>query len=209
MTGTEAWLDLQVELDGQWVEVPVRDSQEAGEWAAEAVDRGLRLRGATAGAAVHRLYVQTYAALLEMLRSRQGEEGSDLLLLGAYAFAPGDDLLPWTTVEVSLAALPEGWAVDRLLDSLVAPEDQRFGDPGISDVGTRAGEATKVKQLLVVDAADGEQEVHTSLLYVWALPEHPHAVVVMSAYFASAVDGELCEQAVDDLAASLLMEPST
>jgi hypothetical protein len=57
-----------------------------------------------------------------------------------------------------------------------------------------------------VDARDGGQDVQTSVVYVWPVPGAGSTALVMGAYFASAVDAELCEQALDELAASLRME---
>ena len=204
---TSEEMQLDVDLDARWLPVPLYTEHSPEEWGTEAVGLALSVReGLELSSPVRQVCEATYAGLLEVLRRRASQDADDVHLAAAYVFTPGEDVLPWTTVEFSATRLPEGLGVDRFVEDLVAPEDLRFGPPSVTDLQTRAGEAARVKQLLVVDAPDGGQEVHTSVVYVWQVEGSETTAVVMSSYFASAVDGELCEEALDELAASVRME---
>lgn len=197
--------EIVVQLDGRWIELPVRGEETPDTWAPRAVAAGLAARGVVETAAVERLYVQTWAELLRNLRRRSSDDGS--AMVAAYGFVPSADLLPVTTTEVHVATL-EGHTIERFVDDLVLPDADRFGPPDVLEVATAAGEATRLKQLVIAAGEDGAPVVHTNLLHVWSGPQ-PDSVLLMTSFFASPVDAELCLEAVDQLALTLTIVDGT
>ena len=197
-------VDMVVRLDGRWVELPVENQEDSGEWAAAAVAEGLAARSQDASTAVVALYTQAWAAVLDNLRERA--DGGDSRLVTAYGLVPGDEMLPVTVVELHATALDDARGVDGFVEDLVAPEEMRFGPPDVSEVSSPAGDAARLRQLLVVTDRDGGQTVATSLTYVWAGPDEGTAVL-MTAYFASPMDAELNTALVDEVASSLTYTP--
>jgi hypothetical protein len=197
-------IDMVVRLDGRWVQLPVEDHQDSGEWAAAAVTEGLAARSQDPTPAVVALYTQAWAAVLDNLRDRADD--GDSLLVTAYGLVPGDEMLPVTIVELHTTALDDTRGVDGFVEDLVAPEEMRFGPPDVSEVTSPAGDAARLRQLLVVSDQNGGQTVATSLTYVWVGPEEGTAVL-MAAYFASPMDAELNTALVDEVASSLTYTP--
>jgi hypothetical protein len=198
-------VDLVVRLDAGWIELPVTSDQDSGDWAKEAVAQGLKVRGVEVSGATRSLYTQAWAAVLDNLRTRA--DAGDSMIVSAYGLVPGTDLLPVTIVEAHVAVLTDGRGVDGLVEDLVAPEESRFGPPDVSTSDSPAGQAVRLKQLLVVEGSSGTdgqngQVVHTSLAHIWPGPEEGTAIL-MTAYFDSPMDAELCLHEVDALAGSL------
>lgn len=108
-------------------------------------------------------------------------------------------------VEVIVGSL-DADSLERFVDDLVAPDEARFGPPDVTELVTTAGDAVRLRQLLLADD-EGEQVVHTSLGCVWPGLQ-TGTVLVMSAYFASPLEAEFVTDAVDDLARSLTMAPA-
>jgi hypothetical protein len=207
-TAQEPGFAFEVQGDARWVQVPHPLVGDAGVWAAEVVQEGLRVRGVTEDEAVRMLYTQSLAGVAETIsgRERPGAE-----LVGAYLLVPGDDLVPVTAAELEVVACDPALGVDGFAEGLVLPADQRFGDPGTDTIQTRNGEAVRIEQLAIREAtaaaaADGDQDqtVATLVAYVWPGPV-AGSVVLLHAYFGSPVDAELCREPLDDLAGSLMV----
>jgi hypothetical protein len=195
---------MSVALDSRWIELPVRDAVDSGDWAAGAVDEALALRGLAEPAGVRHLYVQTYAALVDQLRARADVPGSQLG--AAWALVADADLLPVTVVEATLHLLDEGSSLDRFVERAIAAPQQRFAHPDVTELSTAAGDAIRVQQLRVVDEAGDDPTVQTSVMHVWRGPE-PDTVLTLTAWFDSPVEAELSRERLDALAASLRLEP--
>jgi hypothetical protein len=195
---------MSVALDSRWIELPVRNTVDSGEWATRAVDEALALRALVEPEAVRQLYVQTYAALVDQLRARADAPGSQVG--AAWALLAEGDLLPVTVVEAALHLLDEGSSLDRLVEQAIAAPQQRFAPPDVSELSTAAGDAIRVQQLRVVDEAGDDPTVQTSVMHVWPGPE-PGTVLTLTAWFDSPVEAELSREPLDALAASLRMEP--
>ena len=195
---------LQVSTDERWVDVPVWSDGDPGDWAEEVVERLLRRHGRSEPPAVRRLYVQSWALLVERLRARREGDVPDGAshLAAAYSLVGPDtaDLLPVTTTELWAIGTPEGR--DAVADGLVAEPQRRFGDPVLREVSSPAGTAVRLQQYLVVPDSQGADTVETSVAYVWTGPVDG-TVVLLTAWFASIVDGEVHEPVLDALAGSL------
>lgn len=197
---------MQVMLDPRWIELPIVTPVDAGEWAAEAVAEALAVRRIVEPAPVLHLYVQTYAATLDGLRERASTlEGAQLV--GAYALVGQHELLADTVVE--LAHLPvDTDRFEDVVDSFVVPADQRFAEPDVSELDTDFGTAVRVQQLRIVDEGEGrEPSVQASVVYLWR-GMTPAWAVVLSAWFGSPVDADTTRPVMDQLAASLRVEPA-
>lgn len=198
---------MQVLLDPRWIELPVLEHAEAGEWAAEAVAEALAIRGIDdEDPQVLNLFVQTYAVMLDNIRERAAAlEG--IRLVGAYALVGQDSLLADTVAELAYLSVE----VDRFedfVDSFVVPADQRFSEPDVSELNTAFGTAVRLQQLRIVDEGEGrEPSLQTSVVYLWPGSTAGWAVA-LTAWFDSPVDAETTRQVVDQLAASLREQPA-
>lgn len=186
---------LSVQLDSAWLELPVRAQQDSGDWAVEAVDRALEERGQVAPASVRHLYVQAYAVLVDRLRERADAPGYQLG--AAWALLADADLLPVTVVEAAAHLVEDGRGVDGFVEALVVAPHERFAPPDVQELATGSGPAVRLQQLRLVD-----DEVHTSVVYVWPGPADD-VVVTLTAWYSSPVEAELSRERVDALAASL------
>lgn len=194
---------LSVALDPRWIELPVRDAVDSGEWAARAVDEALALRGLDEPRGVRHLYVQTYAALVDALRARADVPGSQIG--AAWALVADADLLPLTVVEAALHLLDEGDTLDGFVEQAVAAPADRFAPADVSELSTAAGTALRVQQLRVVDEPGTDPTVQTSVAMVWPGPEADTALT-LTAWFDSPMEAELSREVLDALAASLQMD---
>lgn len=193
---------MSVALDNRWIELPVRDSVDSGEWAARAVEQALAERRLTEPAGVRHLYVQTYAALVDQLRARADVPGAQVG--AAWALVADADLLPVTVVEAALHLLDEGGTLDAFVEQAIAAPQDRFAAPDVTELGTAAGTAVRVQQLRVVHEPAGEPTVQTSVVHVWPGPA-PDTALTLTAWFDSPVEAELSRDVLDALAASLRM----
>ncbi|MEX2289953.1 MAG: hypothetical protein WD794_06460 [Mycobacteriales bacterium] len=207
MTSAQDPVRLQVALDPRWIELPVHEPVEAGEWAAAAVADALAVRGIVEDPRVVNLYVQTYAATLDGLRERTTAVDG-VLLAGAYALVGQAELLADTVAELAYVSMEGFDRFEDVVDSCVAPEVQRFADPDVSELDTAFGTAVRVQQLRIVDEGEGrEPSLQTSVVYLWP-GLAPGRAVMLSAWFGSPVDAETTRPVVDQLAASLREEPA-
>lgn len=202
MTGTASPV-LSVTLDPRWIELPIRDDADTGAWAAAAVDAALALRELREPAAVRHLYVQTYAALVDRLRERADAPGTQIG--AAWALVADADLLPITVVEAALHLVDEGLSLDGFVEQVVVAPQSRFAPPDVTELSTDAGTAIRVQQLRIVDEAEAEPTVQTSVVHVWPGPE-PDTALTLTAWFDSPVEAELSRTVLDALAASLRLE---
>lgn len=207
MTSAQNPARLQVALDPRWIELPVYEPVEAGEWAAAAVADALAVRGIVEDPRVVHLYVQTYAATLDGLRERAASvEG--VVLAGAYALVGQDELLADTVAELAYVSLEGFDRFDDFVDSCVVPAVQRFAEPDVTELDTAFGAAVRVQQLRIVDEGEGQEpSLQTSVVYLWP-GAAPGRAVALSAWFGSPVDAETTRPVVDQLAASLRKEPA-
>lgn len=196
-----------VRLDERWVDVPVREDGDPGDWAAQAVAEGLRRRKLQEPPAIVALYVQSYALMVERLRARRDGDSASAAeyLAAAYALVSQDDLLPVAAAELWAAGTPLD--VERIVDGLVVARGQRFGDPVVTELESPAGTAIRLKQYVIVPDSSGQDVVETSVAYVWAGPLDGTSVL-LTAWFNSVIDGELYEPVLDELAASLTYVPA-
>lgn len=198
-------IDLEVLVDPRWVELPVQQCQEAGEWAEAAVAEALALRRVVEEPRIERLMVQTYAATLDALRDRAPQDG--LQLVGAYALVSPEDMLPVTVAELAVHRLESGQTADHFVDALVVEPSQRFAAPDVRELATAFGTAVRVQQLRVVDEGqDAPPSVQTSVVHVWPGPMD-HLVTTLSAWFGSPVDAETSRTVLEELAVSLRRRP--
>lgn len=191
--------EVSVGLDARWIVLPVRGEQESTAWAQDAVDQALAVREVAVSGAARQLYVHTYVRLLESMRVRRFEP--DREMAGAFALVSTEDLLPASVAEIWAVPMSEGSHED-LLEALVVPAGDRFGDPIVTEVETGAGTALRLKQLLVLHGADGGSWVETSVLHLWPGPT-PASALLLSTYFGSAVDAEVYAEVYDELARSV------
>ncbi|HEU0102132.1 MAG TPA: hypothetical protein VFR07_07390 [Mycobacteriales bacterium] len=193
---------MVVQLDHRWLEVPFSEEVDPGDWAATVVSEGLRGRGLVEPEPVVQLYVQSYALLVERLRARAEEE--DGQLAAAYALLSQDDLLPVSVTElwVFSAAMP----LDAVVDGVVVDRGERFGEPVVTEIQAPAGNGMRVQQYMVSPGPAGvgpdQQVVETLVVHVWSGPV-PDTTVFLSTWFASFVDSELYEPALEAVASSL------
>lgn len=195
---------MVVRLDQRWVELPVREDGDPGDWAARAVTDALRVRNRVEPPAILELYVQSYALLLERLRARRDGEAEYLAAAYALVSQDEDDLLPVTAAELWAAGTPLDR--DRIVDGLVVGRGERFGEPVVSELAAPAGTALRLQQYVIVPDRDGQDLVETSVAFVWAGPVDGTSVL-LTAWFASVVDGELYASVLDELASSLAFAP--
>lgn len=204
MSADDTRVHLQVRLDPRWLELPVRGDQDLDAWATEVVDSALSLRGRVERPAVHTLYEQTYAAIVEQLRGRAA--GDVPVPAAAFALIADDDLLPLTVVELTTHALG-GSSFDAFVDSLVVAPAERFAEPEVVEVATDLGPAVRLQQLRIVEEGEGQEPaVQTSVVYAWPGPTEPFATT-LSAWFGSPVDAETSRSVLQELAASLRRAP--
>lgn len=196
-------IDLEVLVDPRWIELPVQQRQESGEWAAGAVADALAVRRVVEEPRVQHLMVQTYAAVLDSLRDRGGQDG--LELVGAYALVSPEDMLPVTVAELAVHRLEPGQTLDGFVDALVVDPSRRFSPPDVRELDTAFGTAVRVQQLRVVEQ-DRAATVHTSVVHVWPGPLE-HLVTTLSAWFDSPVDAETSRGVLEELAVSLRRRP--
>lgn len=193
---------LLVRLDERWIDLPVREDGDPGDWATGVVAEALRFRALREPPAVVELYVQSYALLVERLRARRDGDGASAAeyLAAAYALVSQDDLLPVVAAELWAAGTPLD--VERIVDGLVVARGQRFGEPVVTELESPAGRAVRLKQYIVVPDATGQDVVETSVAYIWPGPLEGTSVL-LTAWFGSVIDGELYEPVLDELAGSL------
>lgn len=190
--------EIRVALDERWVEFPVRDRVGALSWAAQTTDDVLAARGISGPPELLNLCRTAWTRGLEDLRRRA--DTGDSVIFTAFGFVPLDEVLPVVVVETFAASHGDD-TLDRFVEDLVLPEYQRFGPPDVSELSTAAGDAVRLRQL-VIDDSGAEPTVQTSLAYVWPGPQEG-TVLLLSALFASPVEAELCTEPVDSLARSL------
>ena len=199
--------DVDLTLDGRWLELPVQQGpvseDEVSAWATALVADGLAARGSDASPYQRMVFEQLFAASLEEVRSRCDEERQVLL---SACLAPGDDVMPVVTVNVSAVSLATGMPPDAVVDLLVLPDEQRYAEPDVEELPTASGVCTRIRQMVVAGSPspdDGhEAGIATSLLYVWPSPtDGIH--LVFDAWFASPVEAALHEPDVDSVARSL------
>lgn len=208
MTSPADPVRLQVLLDPRWIELPLHEPVEAGEWAAAAVADALAVRGIVEDPRAVHLFTQTYAAMLDSLRDRAAGLDDDVHLAGAYALVGQDSLLPDTVAELAYLPLDGGAGFDSFVDSVVVPAAHRFGEPDVTELATEFGTAARVQQLRIVDEGEGrEPSLQTSMVYLWP-GLVPGRAVALSAWFGSPVDAESTRPVVDQLATSLRAEPA-
>ena len=197
---------LQVLLDPRWIELPIDTQVDAGSWAAEAVADALAVRGIVEPAPVVHLYVQTYAAILDSIRERAAAI-EDVRLVGAFALVGQDELLADTVAELAYVPVDSD-RFDDVVDSFVVPAEQRFAEPDVSELDTDFGTAVRLQQLRIVPPDDSaDPSVQASVIYLWPA-QVPGRAVVLSAWFGSPVDADTTRPVVDQLAASLRVEPT-
>ena len=197
---------MQVLLDPRWIELPIATQVDAGVWAAEAVDDALAVRGIVEPAPVVHLYVQTYAATLDSIRERAAAL-EDVQLVGAFALVGQDELLADTVAELAHVTV-DSERFDDVVDAFVAPAEERFAEPDVSELDTDFGTCVRLQQLRIVASDDGgEPSVQASVVYLWP-GQLPGRAVVLSAWFGSPVDADTTRPVVDQLAASLRVEPA-
>ena len=196
-------LDVSIRLDPRWIDIPVRDDSDLWTWASAAVEDGLRIRGLSEPPHIKRAFIQGFIELAQ--KARQYAVGMGGETMAAYILAPRQDMLPVTTVKLESALRVPDTTLERAAEEVVLPEAARFGDPILQEMETANGPAVKLKQFAIVDddSQDGsEQQVHTVLVYLWLGPT-PDLLVFVRAWFASPVEAELAEEALDELASSI------
>lgn len=208
MSGTG---ELLVDLSGPWLELPVRGAVEPGAWAAEVVPALLEER--VEPELVTSVLAATWARVLAGLRARADEPG--LQLLGAFALLDDEGLVPVTVAEVTLLLREPhqlGRGLDAVVEDLVLPVARRFAPPDVAELATAAGPAVRLRQLAVVTerAEDhplgpGDEEVQTSVSYLWQGPAED-VVLVLSAWFGSSVEAELTLPLLDQAARTVRLQ---
>ena len=125
--------------------------------------------------------------------------------MAAYILAPGADCVPVSVVKLHVIRAEPDATLERIADDVIMPADARFGEPIVTDMETANGPAIKVKQFPIVvvsEPAEAEQQVYTLFAYLWIGPT-PDIFVGVQAWFASPVEAELAEEALDQLASSM------
>lgn len=191
--------EVVVALDERWLELPLSapDPEVAGEGLVAVLDG----RGGTplAPQAVA-LVARAWGELLGDL-TRRGRQDPGSRLVAAYALLAPTDPLPAAVAELWAMRLPAS-SLDAVADEVVAPAQERFGDPLVDSVATANGPAVRLEQLLVRPESDGTRGVRSQLTHVWAGPVED-TWLLLSAAFGSPVDAELMRGAYDELAGSL------
>ena len=97
-----------------------------------------------------------------------------------------------------------GRDLERIADDVIMPADARFGDPIVTDMETANGPAIKVKQFPSWWCRNLQRRSSRSTLFahLWIGPT-PDIFVGVQAWFASPVEAELAEEALDQLASSI------
>lgn len=204
-------LDVQVGLDARWLELPVQDGpvteSELDAWAGRLVAQALAGRGATLPPYHRMVLEQLYAATFESVRALSDDERQVLV---SACLAPGADLDPVVTVNLSAVSLASGMPTDALVELLLVPEEQRWAEPDVDELATGAGSCLRIRQL-VLDPPGGPDDeaassgLATSLLYVWPTA-HDGIYLVLDAYFGSPAEAAVHQPDVDELARTLTVQ---
>lgn len=175
-------------------------------WATELVDQALAVRQVSPPAGVRAVYADMYASLLGQVRD--DADAPDLVLVAAWFYVPDQELLYAAGVKLMALVLAEEATLDDAVAALVVPADQRYGEALVTELATRTGPCLRVQQLVLdAAAAGGDSGVSSTLGHLWPLAE-PGTFLVLMTTFASAVEGGLHEEAVDDFAAGVELEPA-
>ena len=196
-------LNVSIRLDPRWVEIPVRDDSDLQAWSRRTVDDGLRVRNRKESREVRSVLAAGFREMAESARRLAFSEDAETM--AAYILAPGADCLPVSVVKLHVIRAEPDATLERIADDVIMPADARFGDPVVTDMETANGPAIKVKQFPIVvmsEPDDAEQQVYTLFAYLWIGPT-PDIFVGVQAWFASPVEAELAEEALDQLASSI------
>jgi hypothetical protein len=201
-------LNVEVRLDPRWIEIPVRDESDLHAWARRAVQDGLRIRRRKEPREIRRILVAGFVEMAEGARRRAFSEDAETM--AAYILAPGEDCVPVSVVKLHVLRPEPGTTLERAADDVIMPAEARFGDPIVTDMETAGGQAIKVKQfpIIGVSESDDGQQVYTLFAYLWVGPT-PDMFVGLQAWFASPVEAELAEEALDQLATSVNVRLAT
>lgn len=193
--------DVRLEIDARWLELQINEDVRVDRWARTLVDDALAARQVSEPKAKRRIYADMYEQLLGVLRASADEP--DMRLMTAYCYVPDNDLLYAAMAKLVALALPPGATLDDAVASVIAPVEDRYGDALVTEMDTASGPCVRVQQLMLDPERGGESGVTSSLAYLW--PTQADAVfLVLAATFASPIDGGLHEQALDELAATLV-----
>lgn len=193
--------DVQLEIDARWWELPVHDEVDEPGWSRDLVDDALAARGMTERPERRQVYADMYSQLLASLRSTADDP--DLRLITAYCYLPDADLLYAALARLAALVLPTGSTLDDAVATLVASADDRYGDERVSEMETASGPCLRIAQLLLDPATGGDSGVTSSIAYLWPTGDDG-VFLVLACTFASPVEGALHEEALDELAASLV-----
>ena len=202
-------LNVSIRLDPRWIEIPVRDESDLQSWARRAVDDGLRIRRRNEPREIRRVLVAGFVEMAEGARRLAYSEDAETM--AAYILAPGEDCVPVSVVKLHVLHPDPGTTLERAADDVILPAEARFGDPIVAEMETAGGQAIKVKQFPIVGVSepdDMQQQVYTLFAYLWVGPT-PDMFVGVQAWFASPVEAELAEEALDQLATSLNVRLAT
>ncbi len=201
---------FELESSSDWLQVPL-DGVDPLEWATATVEQLVAGLGRQVPPAEQQIYQQTYAEVAVRARARAASE--DETLVGTYLLLAEGDAVPVVSADLVLEPVDPEQGVDDLVEALMLPPSQRFGDPVVDELDTRSGPAVRIRQLGVVGPAagtrdsgagddDADDRVVTLVVVVWPGPLHGLATL-LTATFGSPVDAELHAASVDDLAAGL------
>jgi len=198
-------LDIEVRGDGKWAPVPVWEDDDPQPWAERMVDDYAQRRRVRCSPQERMVLVQTWSALAEDVRSRREDE--DRWMANALAFVPmgsrsAGDLVPMTVAHIT--GVSDLRSRDGVVDALILPPEQRIGEPLVESFDTAAGEALRVRQLLVDPQPDDREHVGLSLVYAWPSPV-PEVTVVLDTWFGMPDEGALVLPSFDALASTLTM----
>ena len=196
-------LNVSIRLDPRWVEIPVRDETDLRSWARRAVDDGLRVRNRKESREVRRVLAEGFHEMAESARRLAFSEDAETM--AAYILAPGEDCVPVSVVKLHVIRAEPDATLERIADDVIMPAEARFGEPIVAEMETDGGHAIKVKQFPIVvvsEPDDAGQQVYTLFAYLWLGPT-PDMFVGLQAWFASPVEAELAEEALDQLASSI------
>jgi hypothetical protein len=182
------------------VQPGIASEDEISAWASQLVETALAEHGSQQSAHNRMVLEQMYAAHLALAR---GLADDDRQVLLTFCLAPGGDLMPVVTVNLSAVSLYTDMPEGAVVDLLVLPEEQRHAPPDADELETGAGVCTKVRQLVLPPAAEGgDADLVTSLLYLWPTVDDG-IYLLLDAYFTSPAEAVVFEPDIDALAVSL------
>jgi hypothetical protein len=189
-------LAVEMFADPRWLSIPLEPDIDVDSWAATSATQAFEVRETTPTEDELGLAAAVYAGLARNVQAAAADPEQPLE--GAFALVAGENVFP-VTVATARRLTAAGMSTDEIIGTLIAPADERYGEPDIDDFDTTAGTAYRVTQRMPVETEEGTQELHEWQAYLWHV-EEAEAAVLLTVQFVDLIDAAVFDDSVRHLA---------